>query len=317
MKAATGEVVTAEDLGGGDVHARTSGVVDHLAEDDAHALAIVRSIVDTFERPRGRLDPVHPSEEPHEDPETLYDVVPADTRTPYDVREVIRRIVDGSRLHEFKALYGETLVCGFARIHGYPVGIVANNGILFSESALKGAHFIELCNQRGVPLVFLQNITGFMVGREYENRRHRPRRRQAGHRGRVLGRAEVHRRHRRLVRRRQLRHVRPRLRPALPVDVAQRPHLGDGRGAGRVRARHRPPRRLEARGEEWSAEAEEAFKAPIRDQYERRARPTTRPPGSGTTASSTRADTRRVLGHGLAAAANAPIPEPSYGVFRM
>src|SRR5688572_28197371 len=176
VKAATGEVVTAEDLGGGDVHARTSGVVDHLAEDDAHALAIVRSIVATFERVgtgadghRHRLVP-GPSEEPHEDPETLYDVVPADTRTPYDVREVIRRIVDGSRMHEFKQLYGETLVCGFARIHGYPVGIIANNGILFSESALKGAHFIELCNQRGVPLVFLQNITGFMVGREYENR---------------------------------------------------------------------------------------------------------------------------------------------------
>ena len=173
VKAATGEVVTAEDLGGGDVHARTSGVVDHLAEDDAHALAIVRSIVDTLPdraRPRARAPlgastsaPVA-SEEPHEDPATLYDVVPADTRTPYDVREVIRRIVDGSRIHEFKKLYGETLVCGFARIHGHQVGIVANNGILFSESALKGAHFIELCNQRGIPLVFLQNITGFMVG---------------------------------------------------------------------------------------------------------------------------------------------------------
>src|SRR6476620_4652217 len=174
VKAATGEVVTAEELGGGDVHARTSGVVDHLAEDDAHALEIVRSIVATFERPSAHSGassiPVHESEEPHEDPSTLYDVVPADTRTPYDVREVIRRVVDASRFHEFKKLYGETLVCGFARIHGYPVGIIANNGILFSESALKGAHFIELCNQRGVPLVFLQNITGFMVGREYENR---------------------------------------------------------------------------------------------------------------------------------------------------
>src|SRR6201991_5110064 len=170
VKAATGEVVTAEELGGGDVHARTSGVVDHLAEDDAHALAIVRSIVGTLER-RGPGAPseLPPVEEPHDDPSTLYDVVPADTRTPYDVREVIRRIVDGSRFHEFKKLYGETLVTGFARIWGYPVGIVANNGILFSESALKGAHFIELCNQRGVPLVFLQNITGFMVGRAYES----------------------------------------------------------------------------------------------------------------------------------------------------
>src|SRR6478752_6652437 len=163
VKAATGEVVTAEDLGGGDVHSRTSGVVDHLAEDDAQALAIVRSIVGTLERRSDgapyRLAPV---EEPHEDPHSLYDVVPADTRTPYDVREVIRRVVDGSRFHEFKKLYGETLVCGFAHIWGHPVGIVANNGILFSESSLKGAHFIALCNQRGIPLVFLQNITGFM-----------------------------------------------------------------------------------------------------------------------------------------------------------
>jgi 3-methylcrotonyl-CoA carboxylase beta subunit len=167
VKAATGEVVTAEELGGGEVHARHSGVVDHLAADDAEALAIVRSIVATLPRSKPALAP-HPVEEPAEDPESLYDVVPTDTRTPYDVREVIRRIVDGSRLHEFKALYGETLVCGFARICGYDVGIVASNGILFSESSLKGAHFIELCNQRGVPLVFLQNITGFMVGRQYE-----------------------------------------------------------------------------------------------------------------------------------------------------
>ncbi|MDP2772981.1 MAG: carboxyl transferase domain-containing protein, partial [Nocardioides sp.] len=153
VKAATGEVVSAEDLGGGDVHARTSGVVDHLAEDDAHALAIVRSIVDTFERRPAPSLQVHEVEVPHVVPATLYDVVPADTRTPYDVREVIRRVVDGSRFHEFKKLYAETLVCGFARIWGMPVGIVANNGILFSESALKGAHFIELCNQRGIPLV--------------------------------------------------------------------------------------------------------------------------------------------------------------------
>src|SRR6188474_1323880 len=169
VKAATGEVVTAEELGGGDVHARTSGVVDHLAEDDAHALAIVRSIVDTFERPTAPSLERHESEEPHEAPESLYDVVPTDTRTPYDVREVIRRVVDGSRFHEFKKLYGETLVCAFARIWGHEVGIVANNGILFSESALKGAHFIQLCNQRTIPLVFLQNITGFMVGRQYES----------------------------------------------------------------------------------------------------------------------------------------------------
>ena len=177
VKAATGEVVTAEELGGGDVHARTSGVVDHLAEDDAHALAIVRCIVDTLPAigttaaaSSVRYQIAARSRSRTRTRATLYDVVPADTRTPYDVREVIRRIVDGSRFHEFKKLYGETLVCGFARIWGHQVGIVANNGILFSESALKGAHFIELCNQRGIPLVFLQNITGFMVGREYENR---------------------------------------------------------------------------------------------------------------------------------------------------
>ena len=175
VKAATGEVVTAEELGGGDVHARTSGVVDHLAEDDAHALAIVRSIVRHAaragrSRARSALAPSTTGRgAARATRTTLYDVVPTDTRTPYDVREVIRRIVDGSRFHEFKKLYGETLVCGFARIWGHQVGIVANNGILFSESALKGAHFIELCNQRGIPLVFLQNITGFMVGKEYEN----------------------------------------------------------------------------------------------------------------------------------------------------
>ncbi len=171
VRAATGEVVTAEELGGGDVHARQSGVVDHLADNDVHALEIMRSMVAT-------LGPTVPAEEPDraepedpaEDPAGIYDVVPTDVRRPYDVREVIRRIVDGSRLHEFKAAYGETLVCGFARLSGYRVGIVANNGILFSESALKGAHFVQLCNQRGTPIVFLQNISGFMVGREYERR---------------------------------------------------------------------------------------------------------------------------------------------------
>ncbi|MBC7593662.1 MAG: methylcrotonoyl-CoA carboxylase, partial [Kineosporiaceae bacterium] len=169
VKAATGEIVTAEDLGGGDVHARKSGVVDHLADDDAHALQIVRSIVGTLERQGPPCLARYETEEPAENPEDLYDTVPTDSRTPYDVREVIRRVVDGSRMHEFKPLYGETLVCGFARIWGYPVAIIANNGILFSESALKGAHFIELANQRGIPLVFLQNVSGFMVGREYEN----------------------------------------------------------------------------------------------------------------------------------------------------
>ena len=171
MKAATGEVVTAEELGGGDVHARTSGVVDHLADDDAHALAdraLDRGHSADATR-RGSTARAHGRGAARGPRDACTTWCPADTRTPYDVREVIRRIVDGSRLHEFKKLYGETLVCGFARIWGHDVGIVANNGILFSESALKGAHFIELCNQRKIPLVFLQNITGFMVGKEYEN----------------------------------------------------------------------------------------------------------------------------------------------------
>src|SRR5690242_13488883 len=168
VKAATGEEVTAEELGGGELHSRTSGVTDHLAQDDRHALQIVRSIVATLARRSPLPWERAVSEPPAVDPDTLLGVIPADVRKPYDAREIIARIADGSRLHEFKELYGSTLVCGFARIHGHPVGILANNGILFSESALKGAHFIELCDQRTVPLLFLQNISGFMVGREYE-----------------------------------------------------------------------------------------------------------------------------------------------------
>jgi 3-methylcrotonyl-CoA carboxylase beta subunit len=168
VKAATGEVVSAEDLGGGELHARTSGVVDHLADDDDHALAIVRSIVATLgprpPAPWARA-PVRP---PAVDPATLLGAVPPDSRTPYDPREVIARIVDASALHEFKAAYGTTVVCGLAHVHGHPVGVVANHGILFSESALKAAHFVALCDQRGIPLLFLQNVSGFMVGREYE-----------------------------------------------------------------------------------------------------------------------------------------------------
>src|ERR1700743_552814 len=168
VKAATGEVVTAEELGGGDLHSRVSGVTDHLAEDDTDALRIVRSIVATLGPRAPRPWEVSPSEEPTVDPAELYGVVPADLRPPYDVREVISRIIDGSRFDELKESYGPTLVTGFARIHGHPAGIIANNGILFSESALKGAHFIELCDQRQIPLIFLQNITGFMVGQQYE-----------------------------------------------------------------------------------------------------------------------------------------------------
>lgn len=307
VKAATGEVVTAEDLGGGDVHARTSGVVDHLAEDDAHALAIVRSIVGTLERrPAPPSYEIAPVEEPHDDPSTLYEVVPSDTRTPYDVREVIRRVVDGSRFHEFKKLYGETLVTGFAHVWGHPVGIVANNGILFSESALKGAHFIELCNQRGIPLVFLQNITGFMVGREYENR------------GIARDGAKL------------VTAVACSVVPKFTVVI------GGSFGAGNYGMCGRaydprflwmwPNARISVMGGEQAASVlatvagkpdDEEFKAPIREQYETQGSPyyaTARLWDDGIIDP---ADTRRVLGMGLAAAANAPIPAPSYGVFRM
>ena len=310
VKAATGEVVTAEELGGGDVHARTSGVADHLAQDDAHALAIVRSIVGTLERrPAGAPYRTAAVEEPHEDPRTLYDVVPTDTRTPYDVRDVIRRIVDGSRLHEFKKLYGETLVCGFAHIWGHPVGIIANNGILFSESSLKGAHFIELCNQRGIPLVFLQNITGFMVGRRYENG------------GIAKDGAKL------------VTAVACSVVPKFTVVI------GGSFGAGNYGMCGRaydprflwmwPNARISVMGGEQAASVlatvrgfdnpaeEEAFKAPIRAQYEAQGSPyysTARIWDDGIIDP---ADTRRVLGMGLVAAANAPTPTPSYGIFRM
>jgi 3-methylcrotonyl-CoA carboxylase beta subunit len=317
VKAATGEVVSAEELGGGDVHARRSGVVDHLAGDDAEALAIVRSIVATFERRRPPSLAQHEPEEPVEDPAGLYDVVPTDARTPYDVREVVRRIVDASRFHEFKALYGETLVCGFARIWGYPVGIVANNGILFSSSSLKGAHFIELCNQRGVPLVFLQNISGFMVGKEYET-------------------GGIARDGAKLV-----TAVACSVVPKLTVVIGGSFGAGNygmcgraydprflwmwpnarisvmgGEQAASVLATVRRDG-LEARGQAWPAEDEEAFKAPVREQYERQGSPyysTARLWDDGVIDP---LETRRVLGMGLAAAANAPVPEPSYGVFRM
>jgi len=317
VKAATGEVVSAEELGGGDVHARRSGVVDHLAGDDAEALAIVRSIVATFERRRPPSLEQHEPEEPVEDPAGLYDVVPTDARTPYDVREVVRRIVDASRFHEFKALYGETLVCGFARIWGYPVGIVANNGILFSSSSLKGAHFIELCNQRGVPLVFLQNISGFMVGKEYET-------------------GGIARDGAKLV-----TAVACSVVPKLTVVIGGSFGAGNygmcgraydprflwmwpnarisvmgGEQAASVLATVRRDG-LEARGQAWPAEDEEAFKAPVREQYERQGSPyysTARLWDDGVIDP---LETRRVLGMGLAAAANAPVPEPSYGVFRM
>ena len=274
VKAATGEEVTAEELGGADVHTRRSGVADHYATSDEHALALARQIVRNLGDPPPVPWELAPPEPPVVDPADLYGLVPEDFRHELDPLEVIARIVDGSRFHEFKALYGETLVCGFARIEGFPVGILANRGILFAESSQKGAHFVELACKRRIPLVFLQNITGFMVGREYEE----------GGIARdgaklvmavgVRGRAEVHGRHRRLVRRGQLRDVRPRLRPAPALDVAERPDQRDGRRAGRDRAddgRRRRPRTRSARSTST------------------RGRRTTRRRGSGTTGSSTRA----------------------------
>jgi 3-methylcrotonyl-CoA carboxylase beta subunit len=321
VKAATGEVVSAEDLGGGDVHARVSGVVDHLAGDDVEALAILRSIVGTLERRTPPSLAQHEPTDPSEDPATVYDVVPVDTRMPYDVREVIRRIVDGSRLHEFKALYGETLVCGFARIWGYPVGIVANNGILFSESSLKGAHFIELCNQRGIPLVFLQNITGFMVGRKYESG------------GIAKDGAKL------------VTAVACSVVPKFTVVIGGSFGAGNygmcgraydprflwmwpnarisvmgGEQAASVLATVRRDALASAGppgGDEWSTEDEEAFKAPIREQYERQGSPYYSTGRLWDDGIIDPVDTRRVLGMGLAAAANAPVPEPTYGVFRM
>lgn len=306
VKAATGEVVTAEELGGGLVHATKSGVVDHLADDDAHALAIVRGIVDTLRPAPAPPWEVRPVEEPAEDPATLYDVVPADVRTPYDVRDVIRRIVDGSRFSEFKRLYGETLVTGFAHVWGHPVGIVANNGILFSESALKGAHFIELCNQRGIPLVFLQNISGFMVGREYEN-------------------GGIARDGAKLV-----TAVACSVVPKLTVVI------GGSFGAGNYGMCGRaydprflwmwPNARISVMGGEQAASVlatvagrpdDDEFKDPIRAQYETQGSPyyaTARLWDDGIIDP---ADTRRVLGMGLAAAAHAPVPAPSYGIWRM
>jgi len=323
VKAATGEVVTAEELGGGDVHARTSGVVDHLAENDTHALQILRGIVGTLPEgvdsgcglgPNSRSggefpavwDQTAPPEDPHESPESLSSVVPASTRTPYDVREVIRRLVDGSRLQEFKQLYAETLVCGFARIHGYPVGIVANNGILFSESALKGAHFVELCNQRGIPLLFLQNISGFMVGKDYENR------------GIARDGAKL------------VTAVACSVVPKLTVVI------GGSFGAGNYGMCGRaydprflwmwPNARISVMGGDQAAnvlatvagrEEDEEFKEPIREQYETQGSPyyaTARLWDDGVIDP---ADTRRVLGMALAVTARTPVPDPSYGIFRM
>jgi 3-methylcrotonyl-CoA carboxylase beta subunit len=317
VKAATGEVVSAEDLGGGDLHARVSGVTDHLADDDTHALSIVRSIVATLAPREPAPWQVLPSEEPAYDPAELYGLLPTDTRTPYDVREVIARLVDGSRFTEFKAEYGGTLVTGFARLHGHPVGIVANNGILFGESALKGAHFIQLCDRRRVPLLFLQNISGFMVGREYEAggiAKHGAKMVTAvacasvpkltvvigGSFGAgnysMCGRAYS-----------------PRLMwmwPNARISV-----MGGEQAASVLATVKRD--QLAAAGEDWSADAEAEFRRPINEQYERQGNPyyaTARLWDDGVIDP---LDTRTVLGLALAACANAPIDTPNYGVFRM
>jgi 3-methylcrotonyl-CoA carboxylase beta subunit len=317
VKAATGEVVSAEELGGADVHCRTSGVTDYYAMNDGHALAQARRVVanlNVVKRPEVSLrEPT----EPLYDPAELYGIIPTDTRKPYDVREVIARIVDGSELDEFKQLYGTTLVCGFARIWGYPVGIVANNGVLFSESAQKGAHFIELCSQRGIPLVFLQNISGFMVGSKYES-------------GGI---------------------AKDGAKMVTAVACAKVPKftvlIGGSFGAGNygMCGRAYSPRFLwmwpnarisvmggeqaasvlaqvkrdgmEGRGETWSAAEEEAFKSPIRRQYEDQGNPYYASARLWDDGIIDPADTRNVLGLGISAALNAPLEKTDFGVFRM
>src|SRR5213595_1232778 len=312
VKAATGEIVSPEELGGAEVHTRVSGVADHLALDDPHAIAIAREIIAQLERPTywesGLDDNVAP-EHPAHDPEDLYALIPQDIRTQYDVHEVIARLVDGSRFHEFKALYGTTLVCGFARIEGFRVGIIANNGVLFSESALKAAHFIELCDQRKVPLVFLQNISGFMVGKEYE----------AG--GIAKDGAKM------------VTAVSCSTVPKFTVIIGGSFGAGNYGMSGRAYSPRQlwmwPNARISVMGGEQAAtvlslvgtfkdDAEkEAFRGRIREQYETQGSPyysTARLWDDGIIDP---LDTRTVLALGLAAARHAPIEDVRYGVFRM
>ena len=318
VKAAIGEIVTAEELGGGELHARApaSSTTSPRTTSTRWRSSATSSRRCRLRRARrGRsLD----SRAAVADPTTLYGVVPVDVNAAYDVHEVIARLVDGSEFHEFKREYGETLVTGFARIHGHPVGIVANNGVLFSESAQKGAHFIELCDQRGIPLLFLQNISGFMVGRGCRGRRHREGRRQDGHRRRDHARAEAHRRHRRIVRRRQLLDVRPGVLAAVPVDLAGEPHLGDGRPAGGVGARDRQARPARgARARSGPPRTQAAFEAPIRAAVREQGSPyyaTARLWDDGIIDP---ADTRDLLGLALDVVSRAPLPEPRFGLFRM
>jgi 3-methylcrotonyl-CoA carboxylase beta subunit len=317
VKAAIGELVSAEELGGGDVHTRLSGVADHLAADDAHALALARRILATTNYNKPHSLQLREPREPRADPRELYAVIPTDTRKPYDVREVIARLVDGSELDEWKARYGATLVTGFAWIQGMPVGIIANNGILFSESAQKGAHFIELCCQRRVPLVFLQNITGFMVGRKYENEgiaRHGAKMVTAvacaqvpkftviiggsfgaGNYG-MCGRAYS-----------------PRflwMWPNARISV-----MGGEQAASVLATVKRDG--IEARGGAWSADEEGAFKRPILEQYEHQGHPYYASARLWDDGVVDPLDTRMCLALGISAALNAPIPATQFGVFRM
>ncbi|MDQ6868377.1 MAG: methylcrotonoyl-CoA carboxylase [Pseudomonadota bacterium] len=317
VKAATGEIVSAEDLGGAEIHSRVSGVVDHYALSDAHALLRARQIVATLNRAKSPDVAVREPVEPLYDAQEIYSIVPADPREAYDVREILARIVDGSVFDEFKALYGTTLVCGFAHIFGYPVGILANNGILFSESALKGAHFIELCSQRKIPLVFLQNVTGFMVGQKYEAQGIAKDGAKlvaavacagvpkftiiiggsfgAGNYG-MCGRA-----------------FGPRF---LWMWPNARISVMGGEQAANVLAQVRRDK-LEAAGQFLSAEEEEAFKAPVRERFERQAHPYYASARLWDDGIIDPAETRMVLALSISAALNAPVEATQFGVFRM
>jgi 3-methylcrotonyl-CoA carboxylase beta subunit len=317
VKAATGEVVTAEALGGGDVHTRLSGVADYLAEDDAHALALARQAVASCAVRNACNVKRLPAEPPALDPASLFDVIPADLRTPYDIREVIRRIVDGSRFDEFKARFGETLVTGFAHIDGWPCGIIANNGVLFSESAQKGAHFVELCSQRRIPLVFLQNITGFMVGQKYENEgiaRHGAKMVTAvattkvpkitmvvggsfgaGNYG-MGGRAYS-----------------PNFMWSWPTSRIS--VMGGEQAAGVLATVKRDA--IERSGGDWSAEDEAAFKQPTIDMFAQQSHPLYAAARLWDDGIIDPRKSREVLALSLAAACNAPIEETRFGVFRM
>ena len=317
VKAATGEIVTSEELGGAEVHSKISGVTDHMADDDAHALAIARRSISNLNRVKKIETDVAEVQEPVYPTEELYGIVNTDTRKPFGVHEVIARVVDGSVFDEFKKLYGQTLVCGFARIHGYPVGIIANNGILFSESAEKGAHFVELCAQRKIPLVFLQNITGFMVGKKYE----------AG--GIAKNGAKM----------------------VTAVACARVPKftvvIGGSFGAGNYSmcGRSYSPRMMwmwpnarisvmggeqaasvlatvkrdgiEKLGKKWSPTAEAKFRKPILDRYEEQGHPYYASARLWDDGIIDPADTRMVLGLGISASLNAPIEKTEFGIFRM